>query len=79
MIIVKEHVGVLGQTIKKLLKERHMTQGELAKQAGVNETSLCRWMEGVHHPTLTNLVIVAATLDVSVDTLLAGWLETEDA
>ena len=79
MKIVTVNSGALGRTVKRLLKERGMSQRELARKAHFDEAALSNWLEGVHVPTLINLVLVAAELGTTVDTLLSGWIEVSEA
>ena len=62
----------LGGNIYQILKERKMTQGELAKMADVNHSSLTFWMQGHHMPNVWALYKIAKALNVTTDELLKG-------
>lgn len=55
--------------IKEILKEKKITQKELAKKMGVAEISLSRSINGA--PTLTTLEKIASALGVEVAELFA--------
>lgn len=55
--------------IKEILKEKGLTQKELAQKMGVAEISLSRSINGA--PTLTTLEKIAAALGVEVSELFA--------
>jgi transcriptional regulator with XRE-family HTH domain len=55
----------IGLTIRSIRKEQKMTQIELAKKAGISQTSLCQ-IEGGHTvPHDTTLFAICACLGVS--------------
>ena len=53
--------------IKELLKERNMTQKELAQQIGISTVSLNRYMTG--NPSVSSLEKVAEALNVEISEL----------
>lgn len=53
--------------IKELLKERNMTQKELAQRIGVSAVSLNRYMTG--NPSVSSLEKIAEALDVEISEL----------
>ena len=61
---------MLAQNIKKLRKQRKLSQEELAKKAGVTYSTLIKLESGVNkNPTIRTLQQVASALDVSLDEL----------
>ena len=61
----------IGDRIKKLIKEKEMTQEELARKADIPYTTLLKIIGGnVDNPTVRTIQILAKALEVSVDELL---------
>ena len=60
----------LSQNIRKLRKERKMTQEQLAEVLGVTVGAVYKWESGLSVPELTLIVKMADFFDVSVDMLL---------
>ena len=61
---------MLAQNIKKLRKQRKLSQEELAKKAGVTYSTLIKLESGVNkNPTIKTIQQIAAALDVSLDDL----------
>jgi len=61
----------IGDKIKKLIKEKNMTQEELARKADIPYATLIKIIGGnVDNPTVRTIQKLAVALDVSVDDLL---------
>jgi transcriptional regulator with XRE-family HTH domain len=61
---------MLAQNIKKLRKQRKLSQEELAKKAGVTYSTLIKLESGVNkNPTIKTIQQIAAALEVSLDEL----------
>ena len=61
---------MLAQNIKKLRKQRKLSQEELAKKAGVTYSTLIKLESGVNkNPTIKTIQQIAAALEVSLDDL----------
>ncbi len=60
----------LGDTIKRLRREREMTQETLADFLGVSFQAVSKWERGETYPDITALPSIASFFNVSVDTLL---------
>lgn len=60
-----------------LLKQNGMTQKELAKQTGLTEASISRYINGCRIPCGRNLCIIADVLNTTYDYLL-GTEQYED-
>ena len=78
MIIVKvtDHCNICGQNVKKLRKEKKMSQDQLAAKLqteglGVNQNSVSRIETGKRIVADYELKAIARALDVTIDTLLA--------
>ena len=61
-----------GQTITDLLKERNMTQADLAKAAGVSQQAVQQWCSGYTAPRGKNLLAVCDVLKTSPSFILFG-------
>lgn len=61
----------IGDKIKKLIKEKGMTQEELARKADIPYATLIKIVGGnVDNPTVRTIQKLAKALNVSVDELL---------
>lgn len=60
----------LGERLKKIRREKGMSQGDIANKLGVHR-SYTSWIErGVHNPTVKNVERIAEAFGVSPHTLL---------
>lgn len=69
----KEHYQMklqLGKNLKRLRRERDITQEELAEVLGVSFQSISRWELGVCYPDMNLLPAIASFFHVTVDALL---------
>ncbi len=60
----------LGETIKRMRKERELTQEALANFLGVSYQSISKWERGESYPDITMLPEIAGFFKVSIDELL---------
>jgi transcriptional regulator with XRE-family HTH domain len=61
----------IGYKIRKLIKDKEMTQEELARKADIPYSTLIKIISGnVDNPTVRTIQKLAVALDVSVDELL---------
>ena len=60
----------IGTTIKKLRRERGMTQEQLAELLGLSTNAISQWECGKTAPDISNLPILASIFEVSADVLL---------
>ena len=60
--------------IKELLKEKNVTQKELAKRMGVSEGTISTFMSGKFSPTLDTLQRIAEALDIDIAELFTPVL-----
>ena len=65
------HQGV-GRKIRELRKTSGMTQGQLARAAGMMRPNLTRIESGKHRPTIETLEKIAVTLKIPVVDLIIG-------
>ena len=62
----------IGTFLKKLRKEKNMTQEQLAEQLGVTNRTISRWETGKGYPEATIMQALSELLGISVDELLSG-------
>ena len=60
----------IGENIKRLRKERDMTQEQLAAELEVSFQAVSRWELGTTYPDIGLLPVIAGCFDVTVDELL---------
>lgn len=61
--------SIIGGNIAAKRKEMGLTQKELAALVGANQIQVSRWENGKHLPTLEQFVVIADTLNCSLDEL----------
>ena len=61
----------LGDNIKRLREERHLTQQQLADKLYVSRQTVCRWENGSRCPDLIMAKKLAVELDISLDELIS--------
>ena len=69
--------NILADTLKNLIKQRGITQTELAKKIGVKPNSVSMYCSGNSRPDIRTLIKIASCLDVSTDYLLTGVLSED--
>ena len=62
--------NILGSRISDLLQKNGLTQRELAKQVGVTEVSISRYVNGERTPKGPNVVNIANALNTTVEYLM---------
>ena len=67
----------IGQTIKKLRKERNLTQEELAEQLNITYQAISKWENETGMPDISQVVPLASVFGVSTDVLF-GTFGTSD-
>jgi Predicted transcriptional regulators len=70
-------MATMGQTIKKLRKERSLTQEELAEQLNVTFQAVSKWENDTGMPDISQIVPLASVFGVSTDVLF-GTVGTSD-
>ena len=71
----------IGRKIDEALKEKNMTQKELAEKAGVTEAAVSHYVKGDREPRSNTLGVIAAALGVTAGFLLGvgiGSMTKED-
>ncbi len=66
-----------GERLSKVMRLRKIKQKELAKQIGVTEATVSRYVNNKRHPDINFLRKIIPILNVSADYLL-GFTETVD-
>ncbi|MGX9845784.1 helix-turn-helix domain-containing protein [Streptococcus iniae] len=65
-------------TLKRLRKEKKLTQTELATKLNISQKSYSNWESGKSEPTLDNIVKLAQILDTTTDELLDRHMDFGD-
>jgi transcriptional regulator with XRE-family HTH domain len=60
------HVAAVGSRLRKLRKERNLTQAELARQIGIQQSDLSRMEQGEYRVSLDNLFKILAVFDLEL-------------
>jgi len=58
------------ENLNQLMKEKNITQKELAKRIGIDETAMCRYVNGSRTPRIDILTNLAKELDVTIEYLV---------
>lgn len=58
------------ETLKKLLKDKHLSPEKLMHSLKMSESNYYRWQRGESKPAMTSLIAIAKYFDVSVDYLV---------
>lgn len=56
--------------LKKLLKEKHITQARLSKALGVHQTLISQWCHGKSKPNIYQVSAMAKYLNVSMEDIV---------
>lgn len=68
----------IGSRIKKLRRDKKLTQKDLAKILGVSDVAVVHWEKDVNVPKLEYLNILAPALDTTIDYVMYGKTDTYD-
>ena len=63
---------LLGERIRRLRKQSHLTQQDVAKRCGVTETAVHYWEGHFVKPRADSLMVLARMFGVSLDLLVTG-------
>jgi len=69
----------IGQNIKRLRKERNLTQEELAERLNISPQAVSKWENGITSPDISQLLSLVSVFGVSADALLGLDNRDEDA
>ena len=67
----------IGGFLKKLRKEKNLTQEQLAEQLNVSGRTVSRWETGSNRPDISILVELAEFYDVSIPEIIDGERKSE--
>jgi len=65
--VLMSAAATVGARLRSLRKERHLTQMELARQIGIQQSDLSRMEKGEYRVSLDTLFKILAVFDVSVN------------
>ena len=61
---------LIGENIKRIRRERNLTQEEVATHLGISFQSIRKWERGDGYPDITMLPDIASFFKISIDELL---------
>ncbi len=61
---------MIGEKLRDLRQQRHLTQQQLAKKLGVHQKSIKNWENGDSKPSIDNLINICDMFNVTADELL---------
>ncbi len=70
---------LFAETLKKLRKEKGITQEQLGKQMFVNHSTIARWENGTRLPDAEMVFRIADVLGADINTLLTAALQSDEA
>ena len=70
---------LFAETLKKLRKERGLSQNQLGQRMYVNNSTIARWENGSRLPDAAMLSRLSGCLDTDVNTLLSVAMESDEA
>ena len=70
---------LFAETLKKLRKEKGITQEQLGKQMFVNHSTIARWESGTRLPDAEMVFRIADILGVDINTLMTAALQSDEA
>ena len=65
----------IGNFIKELRKEHHLSQGKLAEILGVTSQAVSKWENGKNIPDVATMKIISDKFDVNIDEIINGKKE----
>lgn len=77
-VIIQMALKIFANRLKKLRKERGLSQTDLADKCGLNFSDISRYERGTVSPTLENFVKIAQALEVSPEDLLFDTKPSEN-
>ena len=70
---------LFAETLRKLRRERGLTQNQLGNQMFVNKSTIARWESGSRLPDAAMITRLSNVLDVDIATLLSTAAESDDS
>ena len=71
-------MNTIGSRIKKLRKEKKLTQKALGKIANVSDAAVVLWEKDVNVPKLESLQFIAPALNTTIDFIMYGEIENAE-
>ena len=68
----------IGNFIKELRTEHHLSQGKLADILGVTSQAVSKWENGKNIPDVATMKIISEKFDVDIDEIINGKKEKKD-
>lgn len=68
----------LGEKIKRLRKEKNLSQEQLAKMLNVSRQAISKWESGSTYPDISNLVLLRDIFDITLDNLIIDEIKDSD-
>ena len=78
MGVCKMDNGKVGELIRRLRKEKNMTQLQLAEQLHVSDKAVSKWERGMGSPELSLMAELSRIFAVDMENLLAGELKRNE-
>ena len=67
----------IGKFLKKLRKEKNMTQEELGSRVGVTNKTISKWENGNYMPPVDVLMLLSDIYSVSINEILNGRRQSD--
>lgn len=67
----------LGENIKKLRKEKNLSQEQLAEMLNVSRQAVSKWESGKAYPDIENLILLRDIFNVTLDDLIINDNKTK--
>lgn len=68
----------IGDKIKKLRKQNHMTQEELSEKLHISRQTISKWETGSALPDINNVILICSIFEISTDELLTDSLNQKN-
>ena len=78
IIVVGDFMSEFANNLRKYRKQKNMSQAELAKALNYGYTAIANYESGRNEPSFDCLIILAETLDITIDELLGVKPRTEE-
>lgn len=75
---MEDSYSTIGSRIRKLRKDKKLTQKDVAKILGISDAAVVHWEKDVNTPKLEHLTTLAPTLNTTVDYIMYGKTESEE-
>jgi transcriptional regulator with XRE-family HTH domain len=75
----KSQVASIGSRLRRLRKERNLTQAELARQIGIQQSDLSRMEKGEYRVSLDNLFKILSVFDLQISEFFADRMARPQA